>query len=154
MGYAIYFRRKTKMSCSPVSQYLRRAFSLENKTPFCLILLEYKDDIVPPCWRWLNKYKNKTKRDKIGPNHLSGKIHSQKTKEADESISKKEIEERTKKIRTKKLKRKFFFELNSFLEEQMSTFSPLLLLLLLHNYYYHLSNHHPPTLKPISLHLK
>ena len=96
----------------------------------------------------------KKTRDNIGPNHLSGKIHSQKTKEADESISKKEIEERTKKIRTKKLKRKFFFELNSFLEEQMSTFSPLLLLLLLHTTTTTYLTIIPPTLKPISLHLK
>ena len=150
MGYAIYFRRKTKMSCSPVSQYLRRAFSLENKTPFCLILLEYKDDFVPPCWRWLNK----NKRDKIGPNHLSGKIHSQKTKEADESISKKRDRRKNKKDPDKKLKRKFFFELNSFLEEQMSTFSPLLLLLLLHTTTTTYLTIIPPTLKPISLHLK
>jgi len=46
----------------------------------------------------------------------------------DENISK----ETEKKSQIKlKLKRKFFFELNSFLEEQMLTFSPLLLLLLL-----------------------
>jgi hypothetical protein len=72
---------------------------------------------------------DKNKRDNIGPNHLSGKNPFSKKEEIpasiDESISKE------KKKEPDKTKTKFFFELNSFLEEQMSTFSPLLLLLLL-----------------------
>ena len=153
MGYAIYFRRKTKMSCSPVSQYLRRAFSLENKTPFCLILLEYKDDFVPPCWRWLNKNKNKQTRQNWAQSSVWKNPFSKNKRSRWEHLQKRD-RRKNKKDPDKKTKKKFFFELNSFLEEQMSTFSPLLLLLLLHTTTTTYLTIIPPTLKPISLHLK